>query len=108
MTDTVQTYVYPIAVGFVVGVAIITFTEAGLLALDWDEILMICTGLAAFGYVIADAMKDRRFDRLAVEFAERIARLEANNDDGVALEGRLAVLGERVAILETKIDGSEE
>lgn len=82
---------------------------------------MIAMGFAGLAYIIKDLKRERRLDELAVELAERIARLEANSDDSVALEARLVALeaaasrddrleerisayGERIAVLETKMD----
>lgn len=109
---------------------------------DWDEVLMIAMGFAGVSYIIVDQKRERRLDEIALDHAsrigtleaqastlvgalsditelrERVARLEANNDDSVTLEGRLravevhiekeekiedrlAEVRERVAVLET-------
>ncbi len=85
---------------------------------DWDEVMMLAMGFAGLAYVIADLKRERKLDTHAVDFAARLAALEANADDSLAIEGRiaklemladrderfeerLAVLGERIAALET-------
>lgn len=86
---------------------------------DWDEVLMVAMGFAGLAYIIADLKRERKLDELAVEHAERIARLEAIAVDDMTVEQRLAALevraerdqhleerlasvGERVAVLEVK------
>lgn len=88
---------------------------------DWDEVLMIAMGFAGLAYIIADLKRERKLDELAVEHAERIARLEAIAVDDMTVETRIAALevraerdqhleerlasvGERVAVLEVKWD----
>ena len=87
---------------------------------DYDELLMVCMGFAAAAYVLVDYRRERKLDAIAIEHAERLTALEANNDDSIALEGRLrtveirterderieeriAAYAERVAVLETQM-----
>jgi len=94
-------------------------------AFDYDEVLMICMGFAAFAYVVLDFKREKRTELYVLELVERVARLEANSDDSVTLESRLVQLeaaaarderleerisnmAERVAVLETKLDEWEE
>lgn len=112
-------------VAWSIGCAVGTALAWGMKLMDWDEIMALAAGFAAVGYIIVDQKRERRLDDLAVEHAERIARLEANSDDSVALEARLVALeaaaerdgrleermsgyAERIAIVETRIPVSLE
>lgn len=93
-----------------------------ILLMDWDEVLMLAMGFAGFAYIVADLKRERRLDQCAMDHEGRIARLEANSDDSVALEARLvhleaaasrderleeriSGLAERIAIVETRLEG---
>ena len=96
-----------------------------ILAWDWDEVLMLAMGFAGFAYIVADLKRERRLDEVAMNHEGRLSSLEANHDDSIALEVRLrdvenrvennerlderiAALGERVAVLETRAEGSDD
>lgn len=90
----------------------------GALGFDFDEVLMICTGLAAIAYVITDYKRDRDMHAtmmtlhedlgriktmvgwdLPHALSERVAKLEA-----VAPEG----LAERIAGIEERVPDNAE
>lgn len=94
------------------------FTMAWLAGFDFDEVLMVCTGLAAAAWVIMEFRRGQNVDDVLRDIFERVVRLEANSDDSVALEARLQRLeataenherieerlsayAERIAVLET-------
>lgn len=64
------------------------------LGFDWDEILMVCTAVAAAAYVIMEF-------RSSTDLAERVRHLET------VIDGRMPI-NERIAILETRMDAYEE
>lgn len=91
------------------------------LEFGYEEVFMICCGLAAATTLVLDYRRDKQTAGVVMELVERIARLEANADDSVTLEARLVHLeaavqrdeylneriagyGERIAVLEVKYD----
>ena len=98
------------------------FQYDALQALDWEEWAFIA---GAAIYAIRESSRERKLDALAIDHAERLAHLEANNDDSLTLEGRLraveiyvereenteqrlALLQERIACLETRAQLEDE
>lgn len=60
------------------------------LEFGWDEVLMVCMGLAAAMVVYLDHRRSSETEDVLREQEGRLSRLEANSDDSVALEGRLS------------------
>lgn len=82
-----------------------------IMLMDWDEVLMLAMGFAGFAYIVADLKRERRLDQCAMDHEGRLARLEANSDDSVALEARLVHLeaaSSRDERLEERISGLAE
>ena len=72
------------------------------LTFGYDEILMIVTAVAALGYIVVDA----RRDRMTVEFSDRLARIECTQDTAERLT-RLECLqatAERLTVIETRVN----
>jgi hypothetical protein len=57
--------------------------------LDWEEIMALAGAVAALGWVYAEVKRERRLDALAIEHAERLARLEATATDDLTVEARI-------------------
>lgn len=57
--------------------------------LDWEEIMALAGAVAALGWVYAEVKRERRLDNLAIEHAERLARLEATATDDITVEARI-------------------
>lgn len=72
---------------------------ADALGFDFDEVLMICTALAAAGYAIAEWRRISRLDESALEICERIGALEAATGSHNPL-----TIAERVASIESAIE----
>ncbi len=67
------------------------------LGFDWDEIVMICMGFAAFAYVVMDFKRDREIMEHLIEVKSELANLRS-----VCGEGSPHPLNERVAALEVR------
>lgn len=71
---------------------------------DYDEVLMLCMGLAATAYVILDFRREKRMELLTAELIDRVAKVEAQATWDDRLEERVAGYAERIAVLETRLD----
>ena len=95
-----------------------------VLGFDFDEILMICTGLAAVAWVIFDYKREKDQTHVLLEHESRLSRMEATVVDNIQVEQRIAALevkaeleerleerisgyAERIAILETRLEAFE-
>jgi hypothetical protein len=69
---------------------------------EWDELLMLCMGFAGIAYIVADFKRERALEEIALQFSERLARLEtvvSGFDDR-----RVDELITRLATVEARID----
>ncbi len=74
------------------------WTAIGALGFDFDEVLMICTGLAALAYVVVDFKRERETQAYLVALHEDLGRIKTMVGWDLPRS-----LGERVTVLETRV-----
>lgn len=88
--------------------------EFAVQGFDWDEVFLLASGAAAVGLIYDTTRRERRLEAYALDFEQRITRVETRQPD-VELEARLrerveervAMQGERLAVLEERADQVE-